>query len=416
MLITYLCMQQNCNAKMSNRIFGLIALSFICIGFISVSAVESGCSPAPRKTAPGKISVQWEEPELLTPGGYARVHRLNDGRYMAVYSRGGDGWLMFSSDDCTSWSGPSRVMLHGNYSSPVKVAVANTEFAQLSAGNPHHPGRIIYAANIRPLENKSSAAPFTIAVSTSDDAGNTWSGIRDVYKSRIWDKDVLRGCYEPCVLELPDGTVQIYFADETPYYERKLPYQNISLIESKDGGDTWSSPRLVCYNEKFRDGMPVAMIYNGWIYVVIEANGQNIKFHPQIVCTKITDNWKVPVYGSSVNRFDPFKTSMESAYIYAGAPYIIRTDNYFVLCYQSSEGAIEPTTKNSVMEMALCRIDEMNGHEFLTMRERIRPFDIDQTRDNGLWNSLCDLGDDRILAVTQLSGSIYIRKGRIVME
>lgn len=218
------------------------------------------------------------------------------------------------------------------------------------------------------------------------------------------------------MLELPDGTVQVYFADETPYYERRLPYQNISVVESKDGGDTWGPARIVCYNEKFRDGMPVAMIYGDWIYVAIEANGQNIKFHPQIVCTKIADNWKTPVYGASANRFDPFRTSMESAYIYAGAPYLIRTDNYFVLCYQSSEGALEPTTKNSVMEMAVCRIDEMKGHEFLTMRERIRPFDIDQTRDNGLWNSLCDLGNDTILAVTQLSGNIYIRKGKIVTE
>lgn len=244
----------------------------------------------------------------------------------------------------------------------------------------------------------------------------TWSGIRDVYKSKIWDRDVLRGCYEPCVLELPDGTVQIYFADETPYYERRLTYQNISVIESNDGGDTWGPARIVCYNEKYRDGMPVAMIHGDWIYVAIEANGQNVKFHPQIVCTRISDNWKTPVYGSSLNRFDPFKTSMESAFIYAGAPYIIHTDNYFVLCYQSSEGALEPTTKNAVMEMAICRIDEMTGHEFLTMRERIRPFEIDQTRDNGLWNSLCDLGDDNILAITQLSGNIYIRKGKIIMK
>ena len=335
---------------------------------------------------------------------------------MAVYSRGGNGCFKICANGWSGWT-PQRVAIdHDSYRAPAKVVVSNAEFAQLSASNPHHPGRIIYAVNIRPAENRSSQTPFTIAISTSDDAGETWSGVRDIYKSKVWDKDVLRGCYEPCVLELPDGTVQVYFADETPYYERRLPYQNISVVESKDGGDTWGPARIVCYNEKFRDGMPVAMIYGDWIYVAIEANGQNIKFHPQIVCTKIADNWKTPVYSASANRFDPFRTSMESAYIYAGAPYLIRTDNYFVLCYQSSEGALEPTTKNSVMELAVCRIDEMKGHEFLTMRERIRPFDIDQTRDNGLWNSLCDLGNDTILAVTQLSGNIYIRKGKIVTE
>lgn len=402
--------------EMKNRIIRLLGLSltFFCAWTVSVCA--SGPGTASRKNALGKISVQWEDARLLAPGGYARVHRLDDGRYMAVYSRGGDGCLKFSSDGCETWTGQRAVMRHGSYDAPVKVTVSNAEFAQLSASNPHHPGRIIYAANIRPAENKSSQTPYTIAISTSDDAGATWTGIRDVYRSKVWDKDVLRGCYEPCVLELPDGTVQIYFADETPYYERRLPYQNISVIESKDGGDTWGPARIVCYNEKFRDGMPVAMIHGDWIYVAIEANGQNIKFHPQIVCTRISDNWKTPVYGSSEYRFDPFRTSMESAFIYAGAPYIIKTDNYFVICYQSSEGAVEPTTKNSVMEMAICRIDEMRGHEFLTMREQIRPFDIDQTRDNGLWNSLCDLGNDTILAVTQLSGNIYIRKGKIVTK
>lgn len=397
---------------MKNRLlcFAGILLAFLC----AEPAFALNPDPAPRRNSLGKISVEWDEPMLLAPGGYARVHRLNDGRYMAVYSRGGDGCVKFSNNGYNGWSPQRPVILHKNYSAPTKVVVSNAEFAQLSTTNPHHPGRIIYAVNIRPEGNKSSQTPYTIAISTSDDAGQSWSEVRDVYKSKIWDKDVLRGCYEPCVLELPDGTVQIYFADETPYFERRLPYQNISVIESKDGGDTWGPARIVCYNEKFRDGMPVAMIFGDWIYVAIEANGKDVKFHPQIVCTKIADNWKTPVYGSSEFRFDPFRTSMESAFIYAGAPYIIKTDNYFVVCYQSSEGALEPTTKNSVMEMAVCRIDEMKGHEFLTMREQIRPFDIDQTKDNGLWNSLCDLGNDYILAVTQLSGKIYIRRGKIV--
>lgn len=401
---------------MKNRKILLICASLALFCLATGSAATSEPNAAPRKSSLGKIRIEWEDAKLLAPGGYARVHRLNDGRYMAVYSRGGNGCFKICANGWSGWT-PQRVAIHhDSYRAPAKVVVSNAEFAQLSASNPHHPGRIIYAVNIRPAENRSSQTPFTIAISTSDDAGETWSGVRDIYKSKVWDKDVLRGCYEPCVLELPDGTVQVYFADETPYYERRLPYQNISVVESKDGGDTWGPARIVCYNEKFRDGMPVAMIYGDWIYVAIEANGQNIKFHPQIVCTKIADNWKTPVYGASANRFDPFRTSMESAYIYAGAPYLIRTDNYFVLCYQSSEGALEPTTKNSVMELAVCRIDEMKGHEFLTMRERIRPFDIDQTRDNGLWNSLCDLGNDTILAVTQLSGNIYIRKGKIVTE
>ena len=105
---------------MSNRLFGFLVLLFLLAGLLGVSAVEPGCTPAPRKTSHGEITVEWEDAKLLAPGGYARVHRLNDGSYMAVYSTGGS---------------------------------SNTEFAQLSDKNPYHPGRIIYAANIRPIKS-----------------------------------------------------------------------------------------------------------------------------------------------------------------------------------------------------------------------------------------------------------------------
>ena len=246
---------------MKNRKILLICASLALFCLATGSAATSEPNAAPRKSSLGKIRIEWEDAKLLAPGGYARVHRLNDGRYMAVYSRGGNGCFKICANGWSGWT-PQRVAIdHDSYRAPAKVVVSNAEFAQLSASNPHHPGRIIYAVNIRPAENRSSQTPFTIAISTSDDAGETWSGVRDIYKSKVWDKDVLRGCYEPCVLELPDGTVQVYFADETPYYERRLPYQNISVVESKDGGDTWGPARIVCYNEKFRDGMPVAMIY-----------------------------------------------------------------------------------------------------------------------------------------------------------
>lgn len=36
-----------------------------------------------------------------------------------------------------------------------------------------------------------------------------------------------------------------------------------------------------------------------------------------------------------------------------------------------------------------------------------------QTKYSGLWNSLCDLGDDCILLVTQYRGTIVTVKGKI---
>lgn len=114
---------------MSNRLFGFLVLLFSLAGLLGVSAVEPGCTPAPRKTSHGEIMVEWEDAKLLAPGGYARVHRLNDGSYMAVYSRGGSGCFKISKDGCSTWSEAQTAMAYNSYIAPVQVNVSNTEFA-----------------------------------------------------------------------------------------------------------------------------------------------------------------------------------------------------------------------------------------------------------------------------------------------
>ena len=50
---------------MSNRLFGFLVLLFLLAGLFGVSAVEPGCTPAPRKTSHGEIMVEWEDAKLL---------------------------------------------------------------------------------------------------------------------------------------------------------------------------------------------------------------------------------------------------------------------------------------------------------------------------------------------------------------
>lgn len=407
----------------------LTAVSFL----LAFSSCDKTDNPSTDNGKPGKpdipsvtpgkgnIVINWEnDPQKVCPGAYARVHKLNDGRYMLVYSSDTDGYLRFSTDKCRTWQQPYKVFIASTFSSAAGVTVANADFAQLRADNPHHPNRIIYAANLRPKNKKTTKTPYSIAIITSDDNGVKWSKIKEIYASRTWSTDIEKGCYEPFVLELPDGTVQVYFADETPYYKDGLHYQNISVIESVDGGDTWTkTPRIVSYNSKYRDGMPVAMLLNDKIYVAIEENGPGTQsFHPKIVCSSAADNWKTPVLGTSSYRFNPLKTPLDSRSIYAGAPYLIHTDNYIVLSYLSSEGASEMGSKNATMEFTVCAINEMTGDGKFTgkMRGKFRPFSIDQTTDRALWGALCDLGSDTILAVTEWNNSVWIRRGRVVTE
>ena len=312
----------------------LTALVLISSLAIDTYAVGKTASKKKKQT----VKVVWEEPEKIVKGGYPRVHRLNDGRLMLCYSSSANTYVRFSDDDGYTWSEDAQVVMRHfsveNEKGRAKVHAANPEFAQLSADNPHKPGRIIFACNYRPMNPnskaegddrfRSSVFPYTIAIKTSDDNGRTWSAMKHVYKSQTWKENALSGCWEPFVLELPDGTVQIYFADETPYKKKGSNWQNISVIESNDGGDTWSAPRIVSQNGSGRDGMPVVMLLNDRIYMAIETSEPGTRLFPAVVSSTLEDNWQTPVLKDSPDRFHPFKRSLKSDVVYSGAPYMIR--------------------------------------------------------------------------------------------
>jgi len=390
------------------------------------------------------LAIEWSEPQQVvgSGGGYPRVHRLNDGRLMMSYSYGFNGYALFSSDNGKTWPSSTlkKVMssfVEKNEKGEALLSVAVPEFAQLSSTHPHHPDRIIFAGNYRPrttdgkTAGKSSVYPYTISISISDDKGKSWSEHEHVYMSDTWDTDVKIGCWEPFVLELPDGTVQIYFADETPYYRLGSAWHNISLIESKDGGDTWSDVRIVSQNSECRDGMPVVALYEDKLLLAIESTDyKGQRLHPIVICNPIEDNWKTTVGKGSPYRFHPFQTSIKSEVVYSGAPYIITTDNYIVYSYQIADWWQAPPgltpsqqltqakqnndEEHAAMEVQVCPKSEVKDGYFYTMRAPSRPLEVDQSnRENALWNSLCDLGNDEILAVSQYKGKVYIVRGKI---
>lgn len=403
------------------RLFSYIyRILFLMSVLLSVSCEQL---PAAPKDKGGRLKIVWDTPEMVVAkGGYPRVHRLNDSRLMLSYSLGGHTYARFSNDDGYSWSDQAQRIISGftedGKYGKVFVNASNPEFAQLSQTNPHCPGRMIFAVNYRPKDNRSSIYPYTIAISTSDDNGKSWSEARHIYKSERWDKDVVRGCWEPFVLELPDGTVQIYFADETPYYREGASWQNISVIESKDGGETWGNLRVVSQNGPHRDGMPVVTLYDGMLYMAIESSEKDIRLHPIVVCNSLEDNWSETAGRGSEYRFHPFAESLESEEIYSGAPYIIQTENYLVYSYQISDDPdVVHDARHSTLEVQACPKAEIkkNGY-FYTMRGASRPLDVDQSKEAALWNSLCDLGNDEILVVSQYRAAVWITRGRIVMK
>lgn len=379
-----------------------------------------------------ELSVSWDHPKNICSGGYGRAHRLNDGRLMLSYTNNYNAYCRFSSDDGASWSNAVKVAegfstsRNGN---SAFVSCATPDFAQLSKSHPTHPGRIIYAINHRPKASKgsstvkSSVYPYSIAVSYSDDGGQNWSEQKAVYMSKRWSDNAKKGAWEPFVLELPDGTVQVYFTDNTPYGANNqdgLPFvnskgNNISVIESKDGGESWGKERIVCHTDGGWDGMPVAFVRDGRIWLSVEhkdVTGSSYPMRVQLMSCTLDDDWKTTVQKNSSSRFYPF--SQNSAY--RGAPYIISTGHYFAVSYQSSEGrASSLSSDNPYPEVRVClTVEKTEDGKFTDARATSWPYpDSRNGSTGGFWNSLCDLGGDAIGCVTQYGGQIYFISGQI---
>ena len=429
-----------------NRIYNVLFILTVLLAF--------SCEKAEQKSIAGDVKIVWEEPKAVkygkytVTGGYPRVHRLNDGRLMLSYSVDNNAVAQFSKNDGETWGAPQIIMGHYDVErkpwGKARMTAAVPDFAQLSANHPHHPNRIIYACNYRPrqLTDKgilgekgwTTVAAYTISISVSDDNGapDSWTEKKHIYLSKIWSENKKVGCWEPFVLELPDGTVQIYFADETPYYPASS-WHNISVIESKDGGDTWGKVRVVAQNSANRDGMPVATLLGDKILLAVEStDGEHARLHPIVICNPIQDCWRTPVGKGDSHRFHPFTTSLKSDLVYSGAPYIITTDNYIVYSYQISDWW-KPTEElsrtelvrlakqnnveaHSELEVQVCLKSEVTDGFFYTMRSPSRPFNLDQKSEKAVWNSLCDLGNDEILAVSQKGNLIYTVRGKIVAK
>ena len=357
-------------------------------------------------------AVRWGEAVDLGPGGYARIRPLADGRLMAAYERGGDMVVRFARrGDIRHWTPPRPAARHftaTNGTKTARVSLANAEFAQLETG------RIVLATNLRPKD--PGVHPYAIGCVTSDDAGAAWSPLRVVYRCADAGDGVCRGCYEPFVLPQKGAAAQIYFADESPYTEggaRK--YQNISLLETFDGGTTWSpAPRIASYTPRRRDGMPAVIDLGEWRYLAIESNPGRTHLHPQLVRTRIADNWRETVGAPSPDRSDPsLEKRRDWTRLYGGAPYIAATENYVLLSWQEHKGRQLLPLDFPIVRIAAARKKELGEGAFPTLFDLSTPPGVAEGKDKMLWNSLCALDGDAFLLVSQCNARVIIWPARL---
>lgn len=352
--------------------------------------------------------IAWDESSLVCiadEGAYPRLRRLNDGSLLAAYeNRQGDVMVKESRDEGVTWSDPVLAFeafeyIDADRRESTMVNIANPELIQLPGGE------LLLAVNLRP--QREGIYPFSIALKRSIDRGQSWSEMEILYRAGTLFRD---GCWEPSFLMVPDGTIHIYFANESPY--RLSDEQEISMLFSSDNGRTWSKePVTVSFREGHRDGMPVA-VHNGTdIFVAIEDNFSG-QFKPYIVKSPLQDAWCEPVLGDSPNRYSALQHPLPDA-IYAGAPYLIKTDrDIFILSYQTTERRTSEW-EHSTMEVVI-------SDQPADFRNPSRPFDVPLEKE-AKWSSLADLGDHTIAALSSTNFNsdqigVWMIKGKIVRK
>jgi hypothetical protein len=329
--------------------------------------------PEPPGEEVNGIRVAWDYSSLMQMadrGGYPRLRRLKDNSLVAIYETyTGHIDLRRSLDEGATWSDPERIFsqsTHNTSGASTIINKANPEIFQLANGD------IIVGCNYRPAQD--GVAPFAIAVRRSSDGGITWSEPQTIFEAGPRFSD---GCWEPSFLQLPDGEIHVYFANEGPYLQSDE--QEISVMSSHDDGATWSEPRTVSFRAGKRDGMPVAALVGEWIVVSIEDNGID-RFKPFTVRTRLSDNWKSPVLATSPERERALTERINDG-VYMGAPYLLALPSGGTLIsYQTNEGR-DGNWELSTMEVAI------GDNEARGFGKRTRPFDVPLSGE-AKWNSI----------------------------
>lgn len=308
---------------------------------------------------------------------YARVIQLQDKSLLLTYEANGSIVTTKSTDLGATWlpavivKGPEAGI---NMTVPDLLALKD--------------GSILSMYNPRPVDVEPSKK-FQIRTKKSYDGGETWTDERTVYTAGYQFEN---GCWEPSAIQLPSGDVQLYFANEGIYLSSNE--QNISMVNSTDGGLTWSpTPKIVSFRAGKRDGMPSPIVLKNQTEVAfsIEDNA-SLEFKPYVIKNTIADNWSSIVDATSNKRTSALMEPLANN-IYAGAPYIRQlSTGETILSYQGTENRINDLG-HSEMKVVIGDAEAKN------FTSKTVPFVIPSSK-SGLWNSVSVLDDNTIIALT----------------
>lgn len=205
---------------------------------------------------------------------------------LAVYEK--NGFLFSKSLDIktNSW-GDEREIL-----APTEFGVSAPSIIKMKSG------LLVCAYSEQPFEDFKSQH-FTIKVMTSAD-GIDWTEPVLAYKA---GNNFKTACWNPSLVEQPNGTLNVFFADEFPYGSGKE--QNISRVRSKDSGKTWTEVEEILFRPGNRDASPFAVQINGSVRLALVRLTDNKKpdTSPKVEIVSL-DKFFTP--GEKLSRWRPF--------------------------------------------------------------------------------------------------------------
>lgn len=378
-------------------------LLWIIFLFVSMAAHTQRNSASIKQNSP---AIFWDSSSLREvsalngqSANYARMIQLTNGNLVCVYESAGGIHCTKSLDSGNTWLTPVIVAVPEdgvNMSVPDVLELKNHSLLVSYNPRPHNVG-----------DKLDTAKHFAICTIKSDDNGATWHHKRTLYEAGYAFEN---GCWEPSQLQLPSGEIQLFFSNEGIYTQSNE--QNISVFRSKDNGLTWTSqPQIVSFTPGHRDGMPVPIFLKKKNEVVfsIEDNGGG-QFKPSVIRNTVSQNWQKPVGAQNKERNYTLASPLADT-VYAGAPFLRQLQSeQTILSFQSNQDRAH-NWELSCMQVA---VGDSEAKHFIPVQA---PFQIPLNK-HGLWNSLCILHDDTIIAITSTDAytnatSIWMIKGKL---
>ena len=249
----------------------------------------------------------------IKAANYPRIKKIADDRYILFYQDNQTASNIYYSisSDLKEWGLGLKLFNAHNitvFDSSDKMCYSSCDATVLQNGD------IMAIASFRSGRNFRVTNEFNgLAMKISSDGGQTWGEEQIIYKGSNW---------EPQILQLPDGEIQVYFTHGGPKIQPQMeagiptsqmvPSSGTAIIRSKDNGKTWDPyvmeppyaahrvSQQYAYTKKgiqvFTDQMPCAILLNNTdtIALAMESmfvrDGEDVLY---ITTAYSDDNWAV---------------------------------------------------------------------------------------------------------------------------